>query len=152
SLTIEYSVTVNQPPSFTKGAEQTANDSSGQVTVSPWATQISAGPESEANQSVHFIVDSDNAALFSIAPKIDPAGNLSFTPAPNAHGTAHLTIQLQDNGGTANGGSDKSPVQTANITIIKPLVWHNTLHALDVTDSAGTGIDGAVVAGDALAI
>jgi hypothetical protein len=120
--------------------------------VAGWATNISPGPTSEAGQTVHFIVASDHPELFAAGPQIDAQGKMSFTPAPNAHGVAHLSIQLQDDGGTLNGGNDTSPAQTASITINKPLVWHNTLHALDVTDSAATGIDGQVTAGDALAI
>ena len=42
------------------------------------------------------------------------AGNLVFTPAANANGTAYasFTFQVQDNGGTANGGVDLD--QSAN--------------------------------------
>jgi hypothetical protein len=152
TLTIEYSLSANQPPSFLKGADVSANDSSGPVSVVGWATNISPGPSDEADQSVQFIVNNDRPELFAAGPQIDPAGKLSFTPAPNAHGTAHLSIQLQDDGGTLSGGHDISPAQTADITINKPLVWHNTLHPLDVTDSAATGTDDKVSAVDALAI
>jgi hypothetical protein len=143
---------VNEPPSFTKGADQTANDNSGLVTVAGWATNISAGPPDESDQAVHFIVVPVDSSLFTVQPRIDPAGNLTFTPAPNAHGTTPVSVKLQDNGGTANGGVDTSPAQTFLITIDKPLIWHNTLHALDVSNSSADGVDGIVAAGDALAV
>ena len=49
----------------------------------------------------------------SLAADID-AGNLTFTPAANANGTpyATFTFQVQDDGGTANGGIDLD--QSAN--------------------------------------
>jgi hypothetical protein len=42
---------------------------------------------------------------------------LSFTPANGAAGVAIVTVVLKDDGGTANGGQDTSPVQTFKITI-----------------------------------
>ncbi|HYD60493.1 MAG TPA: DUF4347 domain-containing protein [Noviherbaspirillum sp.] len=39
-------------------------------------------------------------------------GRLVYTPAANANGSASFTFQVQDNGGTANGGTDLDP--TAN--------------------------------------
>ncbi len=40
------------------------------------------------------------------------AGRLTFTPGSDAHGTGHgsFTFQVQDDGGTANGGVDLDPV------------------------------------------
>src|SRR5439155_272457 len=51
------------------------------------------------------------------------AGKLVFTPAANANGTgyASLTFQVQDNGGTGNGGvdTDQSPnTITINVTSV----------------------------------
>ena len=42
---------------------------------------------------------------------------LTYTAAPNATGTATITVALQDNGGTANGGVDTSAPQTFTITV-----------------------------------
>src|SRR5436190_2220982 len=49
------------------------------------------------------------------------AGKLKFTPAPNANGSplATFTFQVQDDGGTANGGIDLDPTPntlTVNVT------------------------------------
>ncbi|MFN7985947.1 MAG: Ig-like domain-containing protein [Thermoanaerobaculia bacterium] len=112
---------VNDPPSFTKGADQTVLEDSGLRTVPGWATAISAGPPSESGQTLAFLVTGNtNPALFSVAPAVSPAGVLTFTPAPNANGTATVTIALQDNGGTANGGVDTSAAQTfvVNVTAV----------------------------------
>jgi VCBS repeat-containing protein len=108
---------VNHAPSFTKGASPTILEDAGAQSVSGWATNISAGPSSEAAQALDFIVTNDNNALFSTQPSVDATGKLSYTPAPNRNGSATVTVKLHDNGGTANGGVDTSPVQTFTITI-----------------------------------
>ena len=40
---------VNDAPSFTKGADQTVPEDAGPQTVEGWATNIKAGPEDEAD-------------------------------------------------------------------------------------------------------
>ena len=107
---------VNDEPSFVKGADQSVNEDAGPQSVSGWATSISAGPN-ESSQTLTFVTSSDNTALFSVQPSISASGTLSYTPAANANGTAIVTVVLQDNGGTANGGDDTSPAQTFTIAV-----------------------------------
>ena len=45
------------------------------------------------------------------------AGVLTYTSAPNAFGSADITLVLQDDGGTANGGVNTSAPQTITITV-----------------------------------
>lgn len=109
---------VNDAPSFTKGADQTVQEDAGPQTVNGWATAISAGPANESGQSVSFsIITNSNPSLFSAGPAISPTGVLTYTLAANAFGLATLAVQLQDNGGTANGGVDTSASQTFTITV-----------------------------------
>ncbi|HVA47458.1 MAG TPA: DUF4214 domain-containing protein [Pirellulales bacterium] len=109
---------VNQPPSFVAGSDQTTNENSGPRSVANWATQILAGPPSEAGEQLTFIVNTDNDSLFSSLPAIDPTtGTLTYTPALDVSGVANVTVELRDNGGTANGGNDLSPQQTFSITV-----------------------------------
>src|SRR5207253_614958 len=103
-------------PSFTKGADQTVLEDSGAHTVNGWATGISAGPN-EGGQTVHFNVSNNNNTLFSVQPAVDASGNLTYTSAANANGTAPVTFNIQDDGGTANGGVDTSANQTFNINV-----------------------------------
>jgi hypothetical protein len=110
-------VTPNAAPSFIKGADQSILEDAGAQTVLNWATTISAGPASEASQVVDFTVSNDNNSLFTVQPTISPDGTLSFSPAPDAHGTAIVTVQIHDDGGMANGGIDASDPQTFVITI-----------------------------------
>jgi hypothetical protein len=120
AVNISQPVGVNQAPSFTKGANQTVNKNSGLQTVTNWATNISPGPAGESGQTVAFLVSTDNDALFSLKPAISPNGSLTYTPTAGATGVAHVTVRLQDNGGTANGGVDTSAPQTFTINIGQP--------------------------------
>jgi hypothetical protein len=106
----------NVAPSFTSGGDVLL--SLGQLAYSQhWATDISAGPPSESGQLLNFIVNSDNPGLFSVQPAISPDGILSFTLEPFTTGSANVTVQLHDNGGTNNGGVDTSDPQTFRIGV-----------------------------------
>lgn len=103
---------VNDPPSFTKGADITVDEDSGPTRIADWATGISAGP-GEASQTVSFVVSTDHPELFSEQPTISSAGVLTFTPAANTSGLILATVQAKDDG----GGTDTSGAQTFKITI-----------------------------------
>jgi hypothetical protein len=106
----------NHAPSFHAGADRTVAEDSGPSAVSGWASDVDAGTF-EGGQAIDFVVDADDHALFSAQPAVTPAGTLTFTPAPDAHGTATVTVRVHDDGGTANGGADTSAPQTFTITI-----------------------------------
>ena len=106
---------VNDPPSFTKGANQTVNEDAAAQTINGWATAISSGPNE--SQTVNFIVTNDNNSLFSVQPAVSATGVLTYTLAANQNGAATVSVQIHDNGGTANGGVDTSAAQTFTITV-----------------------------------
>ncbi|MGJ0485597.1 MAG: PxKF domain-containing protein, partial [Methylomicrobium sp.] len=108
---------VNDVPSFTKGADQSVLVNAGAQTVTPWATNLSVGPANESGQTLNFIVSNDNNSLFSVQPSIAPDGTLTYTPALNAAGTATVTVQIHDDGGTANDGVDTSIAQKFTIEV-----------------------------------
>ena len=67
-------------------------------------------------------------------------GNLQFTPAANANGAgyASFTFQVQDDGGTANGGVDLDPTpntMTVNVTAVNdaPAGTNKTVTTLEDT-------------------
>ena len=108
----------NDPPSFTKGPDQTVNEDALAQTVANWATNISPGPGNESSQTVTFLIQGNtNPGLFAVGPAVSPTGTLTYTPAANANGSATITVALQDNGGTANGGQNTSAGQTFVITV-----------------------------------
>ncbi|MEZ5483577.1 MAG: M36 family metallopeptidase [Lysobacteraceae bacterium] len=110
---------VNDAPSFAPGGDESVAEDSGAATVSAWATGISAGPADESSQVLTFNVSNDNNALFSVQPSIDATtGDLTFTPAANANGSATVSVTLSDDGGTANGGVDTTdPAVTFTIEV-----------------------------------
>jgi CSLREA domain-containing protein len=117
SLTITVSP-VNDPPSFTKGADQIVYNTAGAQTVANWATNISAGPANESTQTVSFqVTGNTNPGLFTAGPAIGSTGTLTYTPSSSAGGAATITIVAKDNAGTANGGVDTSAAQSFTITV-----------------------------------
>jgi hypothetical protein len=67
---------------------------------------------------VSFVITSnDNPTLFSTGPAVSSNGTLTHTPAANANGSATVKVKAQDDGGTANNGSDTSAEQTFTITV-----------------------------------
>ncbi len=107
----------NVAPSFVGGADFAVAEDGGMQSILAWATSISAGPTSEAGQSVDFLVDNDNPGLFSTQPVVAADGTLTFTPAANASGSAMVTVRLHDNGGVGVSGLHTSASQSFRISI-----------------------------------
>jgi hypothetical protein len=115
---VTVTVNLNEAPSFTAGTDQTVDEDMGPQSVAFWATDISAGPTNENSQTVSFTIASNtNAALFSAGPAVAADGTLTYTPADDAFGTATITLQAEDDGGTAEGGVDTSATQQFTITV-----------------------------------
>ena len=141
TATVNLTITaVNDAPSFTKGADQTVLEDAGPQTVASWATAISAGPSDEAGQTVTFVVSNNNSNLFLVPPSVSTGGTLAYTPATNANGSATVTLYAQDNGGTANGGSNTSASQTfvINVTAINDAPTLNAISNLILQEGAGS--------------
>jgi VCBS repeat-containing protein len=127
SLTDQATVTltvnaVNDPPSFTKGADQTTSSSLSSITgetVGGWATGISAGPSNESSQMVGFEVSTDDDDAFQELPAIDAtSGTLTYKPKLRFDTIeVNVTVTARDNGGVAAGGDDASDSQSLKITI-----------------------------------
>ena len=109
---------VNDAPSFTKGGDQNLSEDAGAQSVSNWATLVSEGAANESAQSLTFVIDTNsNAGLFSAGPAVSDTGTLTFTTAANRYGVANITLHLEDDGGTANGGDNTSAAATFTITV-----------------------------------
>jgi VCBS repeat-containing protein len=155
--TLTITVTpVNDAPSFTVGASQLVNEDCGSQTVAGWATAISAGPANESAQALDFVVTTNKSGLFVAGPTIDPTtGTLTYTPAANAYGVAHVNVCLHDNG----SGMDTSPSYSFTIGISavndSPAVsslTNQTINEDGATASLGFTVSDAETPADRLAI
>jgi Cadherin-like/Bacterial Ig domain/Beta-propeller repeat/FG-GAP-like repeat len=120
SLEEEFTITVNSVndvPSFNKGADITINEDFGVREIVGWASNLSKGPVDEAEQTLNFEVTNDNNDLFENQPTITPEGNLTFKSKDNRSGTATVTVKLKDSGGIENDGKDTTAEQTFTINV-----------------------------------
>ncbi len=122
SVSNTFSITVanrNEAPSFTKGANLTTAGDGAARSLTDWATNLSKGSARESGQALDFqvTIPTANATLFTVPPAILPNGTLTFTPKAAASGTVTVTVKLQDDGGTANGGVNLSAAQTFTIQL-----------------------------------
>jgi hypothetical protein len=113
---------VNDAPSFTAANPPAVLEDAGAITVGGWVTGVTLGPANEAGtQSVqaYLVSGVSNPGLFAAGgqPTVDTAGVLRYTPGVDANGTSQFTVQVRDDGGTANGGVDTSAPQTFTITV-----------------------------------
>jgi gliding motility-associated-like protein len=137
-------IAINDVPSFVKGLDQVTYIDFPTQTVVNWATALSKGPANESSQVLDFIVTNDKNTLFSTQPAISANGTLTYKPAPGQYGRATVTVQIHDNGGTANGGVDTSAPQTFSISV-KPIgITDNDLTPINTpTTTVVTANDGA---------
>src|SRR5205085_11416318 len=134
----------NQPPSFSLPLNTATTRADAVYSNSAQITNISAGGSfgavNESTQTLHFnVLTNSNPNIFSTAPAFavnGTNGSLSFTPTPNNSGQVVVTFNLQDNGGTANGGQDTSAPQTLTINVNPaPPVLPATLSASDMVNT-----------------
>jgi hypothetical protein len=128
---------VNDKPSFTNLGNQTLTSWTNTTqTVPSWVNSVTFGPADEATQTVtNYTVTNTDNTLFTTQPSVATNGTLTYTPSGKP-GTATVEVQLQDNGGTANGGVDFSDKATFNITIPVPKV--NLTASTTTASEAGT--------------
>lgn len=112
SATVSITLTpVNDAPSFLPGPSQVfPGGSSGLRTISGWASGVTFGPGETGQTVLGYDIETidDSAGVVLGAPSINAVGDLTFELAGNA-GLAEFAVRLQDDGGTAQGGSDTSP-------------------------------------------
>ncbi len=107
---------INDVPTFDPVATSVSVDEDSGPQALLYAENISPGPDDEADQTVTFnvVTPPESVGLFQQPPRMDISGDarfLRFLPAPNANGTAVLTITAEDSGGAV------SPPQTLTLTI-----------------------------------
>ncbi|HTN76585.1 MAG TPA: Ig-like domain-containing protein, partial [Pirellulaceae bacterium] len=122
---------VNDQPTFdVSGVSPTTAeaDAPAAQSVAGFASNIVVGPANEQaaqNLSRTFAVTVTGistagmtaADFFSQAPAIDINGNLTYTVKPDAYGTVSLSVVLNDQGGTTDGGVQTSTAHTFQIVV-----------------------------------
>jgi hypothetical protein len=132
---------VNDEPSFAKGPDPLYSAlNAGPQTHPSWATALSAGPPDESGQTLTFFVSNDANALFTTQPAIASNGTLTFTPANGAVGVANVSVYVQDDGGTANGGDNTSVTRSfvINVGINRAPVLDNSLSPMLIPVAQGS--------------
>jgi hypothetical protein len=157
TATVHFNITpVNHQASFEILGNQSAADENPSTkgpalaqAVTGWAHNITLG----AGVTPTFVIVNSDPSLFASPPVVESDGTLRYTPKPNAHGVANLTVQLLD-GGDGTNNSEKIPFA---IEITKTHRFHNAAEAgirngLDVTGAMSDEPDHSIVAGDVLAV
>lgn len=116
TFTIEI-IPVNDAPNFNATNPAAVSEDFGLVNIDTWAS-FNPGAENESGQEASFsILNITNPSLFAQLPEVDNTGRLTFTTAANKADNSNFEVQVTDNGGTANGGINKSIVKTFTITV-----------------------------------
>lgn len=121
SSTVTFNIVArNQAPSMVPGPDITAPETYVEHVYPQWVQSVTCGPTYESDQHVaEFLVSVDQPQWYAVPPSIDLEGTLRFTPAGNVNEAVATTItmQVRDDGGTANGGNDLSSPITALINL-----------------------------------
>ena len=124
SSTVTFTITVNpinDPPTFTPGANIVIDEHTGFVTIPNWATNMSAGPPDEqATQTISFVLVQNSISAFlqfDIPVSIDASGTLSFQATPHYNGIAVYEIYLLDSGPSNSPHDNKSASRGFSISV-----------------------------------
>ncbi|MCK6490120.1 MAG: Ig-like domain-containing protein [Planctomycetes bacterium] len=118
---------VNDAPTIATVAARTVPEDSGQQVVAitgigAGTPQLSAGDAGYESQALTVTATSSDPAIIPhpLVSYTSPAtgAQLVFTPAPDASGTVTISVRVQDDGGTADGGSDAT-VTTFRVTVLE---------------------------------
>ena len=138
SFTLEV-LPINDAPTFTANdVIEDINEDAGPITVTDWATAISAGGGSdESGQVLTFNVVPTGTPTgnisFTSSPSINAVGQLSYEVASNTNGSATFDVTLEDNGAT--GGSNVNTSTSVTLTInVSAINDAPTFTAIDVTE------------------
>lgn len=105
---------VNDAPTLSIGSDLIVTSDGSQSVVG--FASATPGPADEAGQTVTYEVVAGPGLAFSLPPFIDAGGDLHYAIAPGATGTATVTVTAVDDGGTDNGGVDRSAPMSFTIT------------------------------------
>ncbi|MDY3555463.1 Ig-like domain-containing protein, partial [Gemmata sp. JC717] len=138
---------VNDPPTFTIGADQTVNEDAGAQTVNGFATGFAPGGgevgQTAASYTVTVTATTGNLA-FAVAPAVGADGTLTYTVAPNTNGTATVAVTVTDSGGATS--APRTFTITVNAVNDAPsLTLAGNVTAAASPNTAGMGLGGTYI-------
>ena len=145
-VTQSFTVTVNpvnQPPTLDSLANLTLNENAGLQTVN--LSGITSGATNEV-QTLTVTASSSNTGLIP-TPTVNytspnTTGSITFTPVPNAYGSAIVTVTVND------GGTSNNVVSRTFAVTINPVVQAPTLDPLaNVTINENAGLQAVSLTG-----
>lgn len=116
----------NKKPTFIANGDHSSKATDGPQALRGWAHDLNDG-DKNASQSMNFSVLSNSApGLFDVQPTVSvPSGTLRYNAKNTVSGKSEITIILQDDGGTEEGGEDTSGSFTFSIDITAPDLNHS---------------------------
>lgn len=105
-------LSVNDPPSFTKGGDQNADSSTGAQSFANWATAISSCADDQSNARPIRAANTLSLCFARLQSE-----RLGPVPTANAAGSPHSHRPLEPPGGTLRNGIDTSAPQTFAINL-----------------------------------
>ncbi len=108
---------INDAPSFVATNPPPSDEDSGEQAVANIASAFTPGPANESSQQLvaYDVTAVSDASLFAVPPSVANDGTLTYTSAPNAHGTATFQLRVRDSGGVP--GVDESASASVSVTI-----------------------------------
>ena len=131
---------VNDAPSMALRNDPPAVDEdAGEQVVTDWLT-LDRGAPNEAGQTLTFTVSNvSDPSAFATLPTVAPdTGTLTYETADDANGDFTFDLQVQDSGGSANGGDPVGPTITDIPITVNPV---NDAPTFDEGTSADITID-----------
>jgi VCBS repeat-containing protein len=107
---------VNDVPSFSLSTTNLTVPEDTAIVITNFAGNIRPGPANEFSQKIRFLFTGPTNG-FAIRPSIAANGTLSFQPTTNFFGILQMGVSLEDDGDSARGGTNRSPVLAFTINV-----------------------------------
>jgi hypothetical protein len=110
-------IPVNDAPSFTAADPPPIDEDAGAQQIAAWATFDPGAPDETGQTATYTVSNVSAPELFAALPEVSPDGTLSWALLPDRSGSVGFDVVVHDDGGTANGGGDTSPVQHFTLVV-----------------------------------